>query len=452
MARKKKELPEQMEQGKKISGRKANSDRYYQLYEFLLFDPTYKKMTAEAKMLYVFLRNKTTWCEDQTEKIESGEIAVRDERERRTKSYRDEHGDIYCISDNTELEYMLNCAEKTLIGYKTELQLYGLLSEEPTQYGPNRLYVREPAELAERWVHINEINELRAERKEATRQRYEKLKENQRLKKEAAEKEKLDKLRKKQEAAEKKKAERAAEAKNKKAQESSNEATFDPNSKNDSYPNSKNDSEPNCKNYSKIQSNNLTNNLISKNKPNLSLYRDEVDQTDLPAPVKESIKELSERLIANNISILQLSNIYNIYADKMNALAFARELTKAVTNPKNEVIHDIDRLMDTYLTNYLKKGIPSQAPNKNGRTEMVPEWLKEKKHLENQQEEASESDFEEEKRKLEQELRELDQELKSKNNKPKQPTPAEIAQAQYDARQEELAKRLAKYDKSVLAN
>lgn len=121
-----------------------------------------------------------------------------------------------------------------------------------------------------------------------------------------------------------------------------------------------------------------------------------------------------------------------------------------------KTVEDIAKYEEEYKKQHFGENQPKQPAGKkrgnNGRTEMVPEWLKEKKHLENQQEEAADSDFEEEKRKLEQELKELDQELKAKNNKPKQLTPAEIAQAQYDARQKELAKRLANYDKSVLAN
>jgi len=54
------------------------------------------------------------------------------------------------------------------------------------------------------------------------------------------------------------------------------------------------------------------------------------------------------------------------------------------------------------------------AGRKIVRKEMVPEWFKNKEHLEKKEEPAYDADFEEEKRKLEKELKELDQELKQK--------------------------------------
>ena len=44
--------------GKRITGRKASADKFIPLYEFLLFDPTYREMKDKAKILYSFLRNK----------------------------------------------------------------------------------------------------------------------------------------------------------------------------------------------------------------------------------------------------------------------------------------------------------------------------------------------------------------------------------------------------------
>ena len=53
--------------GKRITGRKASADTFTPLYEFLLFDPTYREMKAKAKILYSFLRKKTLYFEKITE-------------------------------------------------------------------------------------------------------------------------------------------------------------------------------------------------------------------------------------------------------------------------------------------------------------------------------------------------------------------------------------------------
>ncbi|GAA3332316.1 hypothetical protein GCM10020331_091980 [Ectobacillus funiculus] len=46
-----------------------------------------------------------------------------------TRSYRDDSGYIYLLADNTELTYLFQISEPTLVKIKKELARYGLLEE-----------------------------------------------------------------------------------------------------------------------------------------------------------------------------------------------------------------------------------------------------------------------------------------------------------------------------------
>ncbi|MGR5963161.1 hypothetical protein ACT7DN_30470 [Bacillus paranthracis] len=156
-------------QGNKISGKQATKDAYIKLFEFLMFDQNYRTLSPNAKILYSFLRNKINYFTNITATTELAieEGCANGETLKGTKSYRDSDGYIYCIADNTELEYLLNVAESTLTRIKTELHVAGLLLEVPIKNKANRLYPLEPSldDLQEKWQYIQEINELREKKK-----------------------------------------------------------------------------------------------------------------------------------------------------------------------------------------------------------------------------------------------------------------------------------------------
>lgn len=156
-------------EGKKLSGKKVNAENYIQLFEFLMFDPIYRDLHDKAKILYSFLRNKAKYFEAQTEAYENGI--------ENTKSYLDEDGYIYLLADNTELMYILNTSEPTLIKMKKLLHDYKLLNEVPIKDKANRIYILEPVSLSQEWTHIEEIKKLRAENQQLRIEKRKKLKE-----------------------------------------------------------------------------------------------------------------------------------------------------------------------------------------------------------------------------------------------------------------------------------
>lgn len=123
----------------------------------MMFDPIYKELSEKAKILYSFLSSKIPYFEMQTELAESGMEG--------TKSYRDENNEIYLLAGNTELIYILNCSESTLIRVKKELKEFSMLHEEPMFQKANRIYPLKPSKLTDRWTNINEIINMRNEKK-----------------------------------------------------------------------------------------------------------------------------------------------------------------------------------------------------------------------------------------------------------------------------------------------
>ncbi|WP_281998714.1 replication initiator protein A [Priestia flexa] len=328
-------LKNDIPQGKKISGKQANTDRYIKLNEFLLFDPLYRDMTEKAKILYVFLRHKLPYFQQQTEAHESGL--------EETKSYRDDQGYIYCIADNTELEYILNCAESTLIRTKKTLTQYGLLIEEATKNGANRLYVLEPAALSERWTYIEEIKQLRANKKEKNKEKAVKY------------------------------------------AKSSSKAS---NLQNESHGNLQNESHGNLQNESKNQSNVFKSNLNSKIKLNLSIYEDEINSSILPSLLKNSLIKKIDRLIHHNIQVLDIVKNYELHKQAVtegqyiSALDFALKLDKFSKS-----------FIDVMSTN-IKKQIefehnqqrPAATSKQKKRQEIVPEEIRKQIEADEQKE------------------------------------------------------------------
>ena len=321
--------------GQKITGKQASREVYIPLYEFLMFDENYRKLSSNAKILYTFLRNKIIYFKSITEEIEmTGEG---------TRSYRDDEGYIFCIADNTELCYILNVSEPTLIRIKKELSTSGLLTEIKIKDKANRIYVLDPTDLQERWEYINAINELRNEKKVINQ---------------------------------------------KKAQLHREKQMHQGNLKNESYSNLKNESYGNLKNESKLKSNlsELELNLlelesnISKLKPKyLSIYN-EVEKTNLYDTTKITIGKNIERLTEDKLEIIL--ELFEIYKNDIKEVQFNAVISRVL---KSKVQSSFRGLLETSIKTETS-GQSQNQTNTNApvRKEIIPKWMEERDLEENE--------------------------------------------------------------------
>ncbi|KAA0784331.1 hypothetical protein [Bacillus sp. BB56-3] len=336
-------------QGNKISGKHATKDAYIKLFEFLMFDQNYRTLSPNAKILYSFLRNKINYFANITTATELAmeEAAANGETLKGTKSYRDSDGYIYCIADNTELEYLLNVAESTVTRIKAELHIAGLLLEVPTKNKANRLYPLEPSldDLQEKWEYIQEINELREKKQKAAAERAQKHAE------------------KKRKAAAEKKAQKLAEKQKKIS-----------NKQNESYSNKQNESYGNKQNESKLELNlsKLELNSSQLEPKNLSIIN-RLKNTDLHDTTKTVIQKNIDRLTANKLNIIV--DLFELYKTELSEVAF-----NAV------IVRVLNATVKTSFRGFLEKSIKteistksSEITNNSTRLEIVPGWLQEER-------------------------------------------------------------------------
>ena len=329
----KRETKANQQQGNRISGKKASAERYIPFYEFLLFDPLYKEMSDRAKTLYTFLRSKVKDFEHKQEQYESGEG---------TKSYADDEGNIFILADNTEIEYILNASEPTVIKVKNELTDFGLLEQTKVKDKANRLYILEPSILSEHWAWINDVKKLRSEKAAKNEEKAKKRRRN----------------------------------KEEKAPESGNSKNLGyGNSKNLGYGNSKNISKSKSKYKSKLTLN------TSKNTLNLSIIDSE--------EIQNFLSKHGDRLTDSKLQAIQeLHEIYKHIGD----MVFINKTVEALERSKSN--------FKGYLNKSLEKYIADQAAGKEAiREEVKPEWYG--KEDEPQPEQSPEEKAELEKRKAE---------------------------------------------------
>ncbi|HHT7202546.1 MULTISPECIES: hypothetical protein [Bacillus] len=330
-------------QGNKISGKQATKDAYIKLFEFLMFDQNYRTLSPNAKILYSFLRSKINYFTNITKAVE--EAAANGEDTSGTKSYRDEEGYIYCIADNTELEYLLNVAESTLTRVKKELHSAGLLLEVPVKDRANRLYPLEPnlEDLQEKWEYIQEITELRSKKKEAAAQRA-----------------KIHAEKKKQVAVEKK------------AQKQAEQQKKDSNTKNESYGNIKNESYGNKQNESNIELN-LSNLELSTShlEPKYLSIINRLNTTDLHDTTKIVIQRNIDRLTDKKLDIIV--DLFELYKTELSTVAFNAVITRVLQAK-------VKTSFRGFLEKSIKTEITTKTPEANNnpvRLEMVPDWVSE---------------------------------------------------------------------------
>lgn len=355
-----------MVKGTRKSKKQVNSDKYMKLYEFLMFDPIYKNMSAEAKLLYAYLDKKIYMFEEKQKAYEEGEG---------TKSYEDENGDLFIIADNTELIYLLNCSEPTLIKFKKELDAHGLIEEESVKDSANRIYIMNPSVLSEEWVYIDEIKELRAKKKEDAAKRRLEMKKKR-------DQQKLENRMKKRQGIVKGLQKKRGDLKNL------------------SHGKNNDLSSGEIENLSKNQSNVFKDQLNSLN-TNQSI-NETIENSALPIALQKTLILKKDRLIDFQLNISDIEVHFNAvkenYSEAEYNFVLSSLLAKMTARPN--VFADV---MDKWLTNNRKRDIPEKK-NRRGiiRTEMTPKHLAEGSQEENvsNAEKMTPEEFEAEKKKL----------------------------------------------------
>ena len=103
----------------------VKTERFYQLPKYLFEDAYFKKMSAEAKIMYALLKDRF-------------ELSIQNE-------WLDKNNNIYFIFSNKHLCEYLGYAEQKIIKLKKELISFNLLTQERVGLNkPNRLYLLKP--------------------------------------------------------------------------------------------------------------------------------------------------------------------------------------------------------------------------------------------------------------------------------------------------------------------
>ncbi len=103
----------------------VKTERFYQLPKYLFEDAYFKKMSAEAKIMYALLKDRF-------------ELSLQNE-------WVDKYNNIYFIFSNKHLCEYLGYAEQKIIKLKKELVSFNLLTQERVGLNkPNRLYLLKP--------------------------------------------------------------------------------------------------------------------------------------------------------------------------------------------------------------------------------------------------------------------------------------------------------------------
>lgn len=103
----------------------VKTERFYQLPKYLFEDAYFKKMSAEAKIMYALLKDRF-------------ELSIQNE-------WVDRNNNIYFIFSNKHLCEYLGYGEQKIIKLKKELVNFNLLTQERVGLNkPNRLYLLKP--------------------------------------------------------------------------------------------------------------------------------------------------------------------------------------------------------------------------------------------------------------------------------------------------------------------
>ncbi|HCY6246223.1 TPA: replication initiator protein A [Staphylococcus aureus] len=110
--------------GKKLS--------YFHMPKFFETNPNYKNASLLTRLVYTLQKDRFT-------------LTLTNVSPKKSSSYIDERGRVFCIYANQELAKMLNVCEQSIIRAKKELEALGLLKQRQQGINePNRLYLYTP--------------------------------------------------------------------------------------------------------------------------------------------------------------------------------------------------------------------------------------------------------------------------------------------------------------------
>lgn len=110
--------------GKKLS--------YFHMPKFFETNPNYKNASLLTRLVYTLQKDRFT-------------LTLANVTPKKSSSYIDERGRVFCIYANQELAKMLNVCEQSIIRAKNELEALGLLKQRQQGVNkPNRLYLYTP--------------------------------------------------------------------------------------------------------------------------------------------------------------------------------------------------------------------------------------------------------------------------------------------------------------------
>lgn len=103
-----------------------------EFYDFMLYNPNYRNMSNNSKLIYMFLRNSCTKWNHEEETAES------------IKPMQDTEGNLFYLMEHLQaLQPILNIGEMETIQLTEQLIDYGLIQHERIK-GQDRLYLLEP--------------------------------------------------------------------------------------------------------------------------------------------------------------------------------------------------------------------------------------------------------------------------------------------------------------------
>ena len=113
-----------------IKSKSVYGELYFQFPKVLMYGSKYKKISNDAKIAYMILKDRL-------------EYSLRN-------NWVDEDDNVYFIYTNSELEELLNCSKPKIVKIKKELEDIGLLFQKRMGFNnktkknePNRLYLAE---------------------------------------------------------------------------------------------------------------------------------------------------------------------------------------------------------------------------------------------------------------------------------------------------------------------
>ncbi|SFA54639.1 hypothetical protein SAMN05192569_105323 [Parageobacillus thermantarcticus] len=140
---------------------------------------------------------------------------------------------------------------------------------------------------------------------------------------------------------------------------------------------------------------------------NYQSTREEIEQCDLPLSIKQVLLRNLDRLVGDNISIFDISVVYNANKESFNEYEFASILDHVLTETTGK-IRSIKRRLKKGMDTYQRPASSSDAKTLGKaavRKEIVPDWL-------NMDYSQQESSIDEELHDLEQKRRELEERLR----------------------------------------